>query len=126
MARRRSASPDTPVACCAPKPALADRPLLPQEDAAELGRLFDVLAHGTRLRLLHALVRAEELRLTVLAAEVGMSPQAVSNQLRRLADRGIVASRREGASVIYRIADPCVVDLLDRGLCLREDARERR
>jgi hypothetical protein len=26
----------------------------------------------------------------------------------------------------YRVVDPCVTELLDRGLCLVEDARERR
>lgn len=115
----------TVAARCPPKAALAARPLLASGDADDLAGLFDVLAHGTRLRLLHALVRAKELRLTHLAAEVAMSPQAVSNQLRRLVDRGIVANRRDGGSVLYRIADPCVVDLLDRGLCLREDARRK-
>ena len=84
-----------------------------------------MLAHGARLRLLHALARAGELRLTDLAGAVDMSPQAASNQLRRLVDRGIVANRRAGASALYRIADPCVTDLLDRGLCLRDDARPR-
>jgi len=35
-----------------------------------------------------------------------MTPQAVSNQLQRLGDRGILAARRNGNSVFYRIADP--------------------
>ena len=108
------------------KQALADRPQLSREAGEDLARLFDVLAQGVRLRLLHALVRAGEMRLTDLAAAIDMSPQAASNQLRRLVDRGIVANRREGASALYRIADPCVIDLLDRGLCLRDDARARR
>lgn len=55
-----------------------------------------------------------------------MKTQAVSNQLQRLAGRGILASRREGNSIHYRIIDPCVLDLLDRGLCLTEDASTRR
>ncbi len=38
-----------------------------------------------------------------------MRPQAVSNQLQRLLDRGILGSRREGNSIIYRIVDPCVI-----------------
>ena len=50
-----------------------------------------------------------------------MKPQAVSNQLQRLSDRGIVQTRREGNNVLYRIVDPCVIDLIDRGLCLLED-----
>ena len=111
-----------PAPCCAPKPALRERPLLGPARAAGLAGLFKVLANDTRLRLLHALVRAGELPVTALAEAVGMSPQAVSNQLQRLAARGVVARRREGTVISYRIADPCVVDLLDRGLCLLEDA----
>jgi DNA-binding transcriptional ArsR family regulator len=49
-----------------------------------------------------------------------MTPQAVSNQLQRLVDREILAARRVGNSVFYRIADPCVSSLLDLGLCLTE------
>jgi DNA-binding transcriptional ArsR family regulator len=103
------------------KPALRDRPLLDQYQADELTRLYKVLANDTRLRLLHAIERAGELSVTDLATEVGMKPQAVSNQLQRLADRRIVASRREGSRLFYRIADPCVPGLLDLGMCLLEE-----
>jgi DNA-binding transcriptional ArsR family regulator len=87
--------------------------------------VFKVLANDTRLRLLHALARAGELPVGELAAAVAMKPQAVSNQLQRLVDRGILGSRREGTSIIYRIVDPCVISLLDQGLCLTEDAEHQ-
>ena len=103
------------------KPALRDRPLLDQYQADELTRLYKVLANDTRLRLLHAIERAGELSVTDLSTEVGMKPQAVSNQLQRLMDRRIVASRREGSRLFYRIADPCVPGLLDLGMCLLEE-----
>ena len=77
--------------CCPPKPALKDRPLLSPIQAGGLAAVFKVLANDTRLRLLHALVRADELCVTDLAAAVGMKPQAVSNQLQRLSDLGILA-----------------------------------
>lgn len=112
-------------ACCAPKPKLAQRPLLGAAQAGELAAVFSMLANDTRLRLLHALVQAGELSVTALADAVGMKPQAVSNQLQRLSDRGIVATRREGTSIIYRLVDPCVATLLDRGWCLTEDATTR-
>ena len=103
------------------KPTLRDRPLVDQAQADELARLYKVLANDTRLRLLHAIERAGELSVTDLAAEVGMKPQAVSNQLQRLADRRIVASRREGSRLFYRMADPCVPGLIDLGMCLLEE-----
>jgi len=96
------------------------RPLISPEDASQLMRLFKVFASDTRLRLLHALVRDGELCVTDLAAAVGMKPQAVSNQLQRLVDRGILGSRRNGNNVHYRVVDPCVSVLLERGLCLIE------
>lgn len=112
--------------CCPPKPALRERPLITPEQASDLMSMFKVLANDTRLRILHALVRAREMCVTDLANEVGLKPQAVSNQLQRLADRGILGVRRNGNNMLYRIADPCIAGLLDQGLCLSEDARKRR
>lgn len=110
---------------CCPKPLLAKRPLLTPAQASALEALFKVLANDTRLRLLHALSRAGELSVTALGDELAMKPQAVSNQLQRLADQGVLGSRRDGTSIYYRIVDPCVPALLDQGLCLSEDARGR-
>ena len=110
---------------CCTKPALKDRPLLSPIQAGGLAAVFKVLANDTRLRLLHALVRADELCVTDLAASLGMKPQAVSNQLQRLSDLGILASRRDGNSIYYRLVDLCVRSLLDQGLCLVVEVSER-
>jgi ArsR family transcriptional regulator, lead/cadmium/zinc/bismuth-responsive transcriptional repressor len=110
------------VAAGAGKPPLAQRPLLSPAQAGAVVGLFKVLANDSRLRLLHGLERAGEMRVGDLAECVGMRPQAVSNQLQRLADRRIVAARRDGNSIYYRIADPCVTSLLDLGMCLIEEA----
>ncbi len=112
-------------AACPPKPSLEGRPLLSATQALELMALFKVLANDTRLRLLHALVRQGEMGVMELAGVLAMKPQAVSNQLQRLADRGILGSRRVGINILYRLSDPCVISLLDHGLCLSEDAKER-
>jgi len=134
MARTRkrdtSCCPSSTEKCCAParggsglpKPALKDRPLLTPEQAGGLETLFSILANDTRLRLLHALARAGELSVTELAEAIDMKPQAVSNQLQRLSDLGILGNRRNGVSIRYRIADRCVASVLDYGLCLLEDA----
>lgn len=110
---------------CPPKEPVAQQPLISGAKAAALAGLFKVMANDTRLRLLHALAREGELGVTALARAVGMKPQAVSNQLQRLADRGILDSRRNGNGILYRIVDPCVVDLLDRGWCLLTDSNKR-
>lgn len=111
--------------CCPAKPELKERPLLTTEQASDLEAVFKVLANDTRLRLLHALARAGELYVTDLAERLEMRPQAVSNQLQRLSDLGIIASRRDGNNIYYRLVDPCVMALLDQGLCLMEDTRHR-
>ena len=110
---------------CLPKPALEERPFLSLDQASELTALFKVLANETRLRLLHALVRAGEMHVTNLSVVLGMKPQAVCNQLQRLVDRGILGSRRNGLNIYYFILDPCVLEILDHGLCLIEEARKR-
>jgi DNA-binding transcriptional ArsR family regulator len=99
---------------------LARRPLLDEIHADALTALYKVLANPHRLRLLHALARAGELPVGVLADEVGMSVQAVSNQLQRLADQRVLAARRQGNQAFYRIIDPCVSGLLELGMCLVE------
>ena len=109
-----------PLECCSAQPALERRPILSEDEATGLAALFKTFSNSTRLRLLHALVRSSELSVTGLARAAGMKPQAVSNQLQRLVDRGILASRRGGNNVLYRIVDPCVRVLLERGLCLLE------
>ena len=111
--RRRSTNVDVPD-------PLAARPQLDEDSAGALSALYKVLANPGRLRLLHALARAGELPVGVLADEVGMSVQAVSNQLQRLTDQRILTARRQGNQAFYRIIDPCVPGLLELGLCLVE------
>jgi DNA-binding transcriptional ArsR family regulator len=90
-------------------------------DAVKVMALFKVLANDTRIRLLHHLVRAGEATVTDLAKALGMKPQAVSNQLVRLSDTGMLASRRDGNHMYYRVVNGCVPPLLDLALCLMED-----
>jgi DNA-binding transcriptional ArsR family regulator len=97
-----------------------DRPLLPEESAVVLEALFNMLGNRTRLRMIYALTRAGEMCVTELAEALEMKPQAVSNQLQRLTDRGILASKRTGINIYYRVVDRCVVSLLDRGIHLKE------
>jgi DNA-binding transcriptional ArsR family regulator len=104
---------------------LKERPLLSPIQAGGLAAVFKVLANDTRLRLLHALVRADELCVTDLATSIGMKPQAVSNQLQRLSDLGILAARREGNNIHYRLVDLCVRALMEQGLCLMEEVTDR-
>ena len=125
MARKEPAP--TESSCCSPgdacssRPALADRPLLSFVEAVKVMALFKVMANDTRIRLLHHLVRSGEATVTDLAKTLGMKPQAVSNQLTRLSDTGMLRSRRDGNNMYYRGVNGCVAPLLDLALCLMED-----
>ncbi len=112
----------SPKRCAPGASPLATRALFSDVDAVKLKGLFKVLANEHRLRLLHALERSGELCVTELSEAVGMSAQAVSGQLQRLVDRGIVSARRDGNFVYYRIVDPCVTGLMDLAICLVEES----
>lgn len=99
-------------------PALAERPLIDDNEVAELAALFGVLANDTRLRILHAIARNEESSVTAIGEEIGASTQSVSNHLQRMADQRIVATRRDGNRIYYRLVDPCVGGVMELGLCL--------
>jgi ArsR family transcriptional regulator, lead/cadmium/zinc/bismuth-responsive transcriptional repressor len=106
---------------CTPKPILETRELVGAEQAGQLEELFKVLGNDTRIRLLHVLIREKEAPVNEIADQLGMSAQAVSSHLQKLALSGIVGSRRDGTFIYYRVLDPCVPILLDRGLCLLEE-----
>ena len=112
-------------ACCESKPSLINRPLVGVENSESLAAVFKLLANGTRLRILHAIFLTEEICVSHLAEKLGMRPTAVSNQLQRLTLSGIIASRRDGNQIFYRIIDPCVVKLIDSAWCLFEESEKR-
>jgi DNA-binding transcriptional ArsR family regulator len=109
---------------CLNQPKLSERPLISSEEAMELSVLFKIFANNNRLRLLHALVRAGEMRVVDLAVALEMKVQAVSNQLQRLADQGFVEAKREGQNFFYRIKNPCLPGILEYGLCLLGATKE--
>ena len=111
--------------CSSPKPKINERPFISDIQARELESLFKIIGNQTRLKILHALIRAGELCVSDIARELKMKQQAISNQLQRLGNQGILTSFRRGNNIHYRIIDPCVVSLLDKGLCLLEDSRKR-
>jgi ArsR family transcriptional regulator len=75
---------------------------------------FAALAQEHRLRLVRALVTAgpDGLASGVLAEAVGVSAAAVSHHLKELSHAGLVASRREGRSIIYSAAYPALSGLI--------------
>lgn len=110
--------------CCPVHVTWPEQEPITAEQAGELEDLFKILANDTRLRLLHTLARVEEMCVCDLAVAVDMTPQAISNQLQRLSDRGIVATRRSGNMIYYRVIDQCVTGLLQKAMCLLADSEQ--
>lgn len=110
--------------CCPVHVTLPEQEPITADKAAELEDLFKILANDTRLRLLHTLARVEEMCVCDLAQAVEMTPQAISNQLQRLSDRGIVATRRAGNMIYYRVVDECIIGLLQKAMCLLDDSEK--
>jgi len=105
--------------------SLSNRELISIEEANELVMLFKLLSNDTRLCMIHALVLKSEMCVTELANELGMKPQAVSNQLQKLLDKGSVKSIRNVNNILYKIADPCLLGLLEQGFCIIEEEKNR-
>jgi rhodanese-related sulfurtransferase len=73
-------------------------------------RAAKALASGRRIELLDVLANGER-TVEVLAGEVGLSVANTSQHLQVLRRAGLLASRREGTSVHYRLAGPEVFQL---------------
>lgn len=80
-------------------------------EADQLAEVMSAFTTGSRLRLLYALAEQER-SVDELAEAAGLGATVASQQLRVLRQLGIVAPRREGRRVYYRLADHHIADLL--------------
>jgi len=74
------------------------------ESAQDTTDLLWALANEHRLRIL-CLLEGGERSVGDLAQHLGLSQSSLSQHLARLRKAGIVATRREGVTIFYRIAD---------------------
>ncbi len=105
--------------CIHPEHALeVRRHLLNIDSARSTADLFAVLADPTRLQVLYALLHAPtgELCVCDLAAGMGRDDTTISHQLRVLRNQHIVAMRKVGRVVYYRLVDKHIRQLLGVGL----------
>lgn len=93
---------------------------LASRENEQLAGLFKAMGDPNRLRILWALDR-EEMCVCDLARFIGVTESAVSHQLRQLRQLHLVANRREGPILYYRLDDDHVRSLIHLAL---EHARE--
>lgn len=87
--------------------------LLDPDEAGRLADGFKLLGEPSRIRILFALLEAGELCVCDLAAVVGVSETVVSHSMRLLRAAGIVANRRGGRMIYYRLDDDHVAMMLN-------------
>jgi ArsR family transcriptional regulator, lead/cadmium/zinc/bismuth-responsive transcriptional repressor len=92
--------------------------LLSTDKAMRLAALFSVLSDPTRLQVVYALLNAPSGELCVcdLASGLGRDDTTISHQLRVLRNQQIVAMRKVGRVVYYRLVDEHIRLLLELGL----------
>jgi DNA-binding transcriptional ArsR family regulator len=92
--------------------------LLSTDKAMRLAALFGVLSDPTRLQVVYALLNAPggELCVCDLASGLGRDDTTISHQLRVLRNQQIVAMRKVGRVVYYRLVDEHIRLLLELGL----------
>ncbi|SCZ58392.1 ArsR/SmtB family transcription factor [Thiohalomonas denitrificans] len=89
-----------------------------QDLFSQFARVGKALGNGNRLELLEFLAQGER-SVEVLAKASGLSVANTSQHLQHLRQAGLVATRKEGQHVFYRLSGEDVVALLE---CLRRVA----
>lgn len=82
------------------------------ENEALQARLFKTLSHPARLAILEVLRKGEACVCHIEAA-LGYRQAYISQQLMLLRDAGLVADRREGWNIFYRVTEPRVFAVLE-------------
>ena len=82
-------------------------PSIPDEFLDLMAEKFRMLSDPTRLAILRSLMAGER-NVTRVVEETGRNQANVSKHLKMLADAGLVARRKEGLQVFYRLDDPLV------------------
>lgn len=77
----------------------------------QFAEVAKALGHGHRLEILEFLAQGER-SVESLAELAGLSVANASQHLRLMRRAGLLASRRDGKHVLYRLADPTVLDLV--------------
>lgn len=81
------------------------------ETAERVAEVLKAVAHPVRLRIVAYLEQGERC-VGDIVASLGAKAPITSQQLNMMKDKGVLACRRDGAKVYYRVANPNVIKLL--------------
>jgi DNA-binding transcriptional ArsR family regulator len=82
-----------------------------EASAAQAAKLLRALANERRLMILCQLVDGER-SVGEIQPHVGLSQSALSQHLAVLREEGVVATRREGQTIWYRIDEPAAIKVV--------------
>ncbi len=83
-----------------------------EESAGRAAALLRLLGNEKRLMLLCQLADGE-MSVSALQRRIGLSQSALSQHLALLREEGVVATRREGQTIHYRIADESALRIIE-------------
>jgi DNA-binding transcriptional ArsR family regulator len=83
-----------------------------EQRAGDAAQLLKLLANETRLLILCRLVAEREMSAGAIVEAAGLGQSAVSQHLARLRDDNLVATRRDGQTIYYRVADRNVARII--------------
>jgi ArsR family transcriptional regulator len=113
--------------CSAVAPAItfpSHQEILPmplrQRVVEDVARLFGVLAHPTRLRIV-TLLHQESQDVSSLRDALGVPAANVSQHLALLRSHHVVSMQRKGTHIHYALRDPRVADIINRSLDILDD-----
>ena len=78
----------------------------------DMARVLKVLGDPNRLRIIELLRDGEQCQCDIIP-HVGQSQPTVSRHLNMLEENGILVSRKDGVRVLYRIANPNVLKIVE-------------
>jgi DNA-binding transcriptional ArsR family regulator len=81
---------------------------IPDEVLALMAEKFRMLSDATRLSILRTLLDKGEQNVGQVVEETGGTQANVSKHLKQLAEAGLIARRKEGLNVLYRLHDPII------------------
>ena len=91
---------------------LLQKRLHKKTDLENLADLLTVAGNETRLKIVFLLSQEPELCVCDMADVTGMSVSSISHQLSKLRAHGLIAKRREGQTIFYRLQEtPFVASL---------------
>jgi DNA-binding transcriptional ArsR family regulator len=90
---------------------------LDPEAVQQAANMLRCIGHPVRLKIIDLLDRKGEQTVTAIYEALGIEQAIASQHLNLMRDKGILASRRDGVNVYYRIRDPRVTRVIE---CIHE------